>query len=177
MLALWRETMQTMKMGILFFFVFFMFPITCFSVESKPFSARVSVSVSADKNIQGQIESYITRELRSLGDVIVTDDNPRWTLSIIALTTANVRGQKTGIAMSIVILEPFCCSEYVANQVPEDVKVSISLLTMGLYGYSDHWLRICSPEDMRSLCTGIVADFDSKHLKKAREALQILNNI
>lgn len=151
--------------------VAYLLPLICFAQEIKPFSGRVSVSVSASDNIKGEIESYISRELRSLGDIVVTDDNPRWILSIVALESTTKGGYKSGIELSIVILEPFDNS-YLLNQVNETSKELISTMTSGLHSYSGHWLRVGSPEDLRSICNGIVADFDTQHIKPSRELWQ-----
>ncbi|MBO2568535.1 hypothetical protein [Shewanella algae] len=141
--------------------------------DLQPFSGRVQVSVSASDTIKGKIESYLSRELRSLGDVVVTDDNPRWILSIVALESESKSGYKTGVELSVVILEPFN-NQFVVNMVPEKSKDLVSGMTSSLYSYSGHWLRVGAPEDLRSICNGIIADFDSSELKEARDFWQMM---
>lgn len=160
-----------MKIKISFLIIFWFLPILCSAQELQPFSGRVSVSVSANDDIKGKIESYISRELRSLGDIVVTDDNPRWILSIVALESTTKSGYKSGIEISVVILEPFDNS-LVISQVNEKSKEFVSTMTSGLHSFSGQWLRVGAPEDLRSICNGIVADFDSQHIKPARDFWQ-----
>jgi hypothetical protein len=141
--------------------------------DLQPFSGRVQVSVSANESIKGKIESYLSRELRSLGDVVVTDDNPRWILSVVALESESKSGYKTGVDLSVVILEPFN-NQFFVDMVPEKSKELASSMTSSLYSYSGHWLRVGAPEDLRSICNGIIADFDSSELKEARDFWQMM---
>jgi len=136
-----------------------------------PFSARVSVSVSADENIKGLIESYIGRELRSLGDVVVTDEKPEWIINIVALELENRAGTKTGLALSIVILEPFN-RILVQGMLQRKYKEPALLLMKNLVEYNGHWLRVGSNDDLRQICSSIVADFDTQYLKARRELYQ-----
>ena len=163
-----------MKKIIYLLLFLWLLPIICFAQELQPFSGRVSVSVSANDNIKGKIESYISRELRSLGDIIVTDDNPRWILRIVALESTTKGGYKSGIDISVVILKPFNNDLIISiiSQVDEKSKEVVSLLTSNLYSFSDHSLRVGAPEDLRSICSGIVADFDTQHIKPARDFWQ-----
>jgi len=151
----------------------------CFCISSspvvaedlQPFAGRVQVAVSASDSIKGKIESYLSRELRSLGDIVITDDNPRWILSVVALEAESKGGYKTGVVLSVVILEPFN-NQFVVNMVPEKTKELVSGMTSSLFSYSGHWLRMGAPEDLRSICNGIIADFDSIELKSARDLWQ-----
>jgi len=159
----------------------FLLALFCLCVASSPavaedlqtFSGRVQVLVSASDSIKGKIESYLSRELRSLGDIVVTDDNPRWILSVVALEAESKGGFKTGVDLSVVILESFN-NQYVVNVTPEKSKKLVSVMTSSLYSYTGHWLRVGAPEDLRSMCNGIIADFDSSELKKARDIWQIM---
>ena len=142
--------------------------------ESPPFLGRVQVSVSASDSIKGKIESYLSRELRSLGDIVVTDDNPRWLLSIVALESESKGGYKTGVDLSVVILKPFN-NQLLIDNAPEKSKEAISFLTSSLYSYSDHWLLMGAPEELRSICNRIIADFDSRYLNESRKVWRLIN--
>ena len=162
-----------MRIKSYFIFFIWLFPGVCFAQDLQPFSARVAVGVTADGNIKGQIESYISRELRSLGDIIVTNDHPDWILNIVAMESKTRSGYKSGIVLSIVILEPF--KEYsAAFQVDIKSHEMFYKYVTSLHEVSGHGLRTGSSEDLKSICEGIVADFDSKHLKNSRKIWQEL---
>lgn len=146
-------------------------PLVCIAGDMPQFSARVSVGVSADENIKGKIESYIARELRSLGDVIVTNDNPNWAIDIVALEAETRSGYKNGVNLSVVITKPFV-NTFLVNQLDENYKSWVSAATTGLCRIYAEWLRIGSPEDLRSICNGIVADFDVHFLQPERKSWQ-----
>lgn len=42
------------------------------------------------------------------------------------------------------------------------------------YYYLDHWLSVGPTDDLRKLCSEIVADFDTKYLEKSRKAYREL---
>ena len=151
-----------------------LFPLICSAQtqKSKSFTCKVKVAVSGSDNIKGEIKSFISRGLRSLGDVIVTDNNPDWLLSIVELETSTKNGYKSEVTLSVVILVPYD-NKYILNEVSEESKKYISLSTSDLYSFKEHWLRVCSSEDLRNLCNGIVADFDTEYIKYARNIWQI----
>jgi len=132
------------------------------------FKARVKVSVSADENIKGTVTSYINRELRSLQDVEIVDRDPEWELQILAMEISTKGGYKTGIVLSVVILSKFS-NQFLLDRVADSYKEIVGNLTSSLYYYPDHWLRVGSNEDLKSLCNGIVADFDTRYLEESRK--------
>jgi hypothetical protein len=147
------------------------FPIISLAEDLAPFSAKVSVSVTAQDNIKGLIESYIGRELRSLGDIVVSDDNPRWIISILAIEQASRSGQKLGVVMSTAITESFD-NGLILDKVSADRKEIVSFLTTGLCHVSGHWINTGATDELRLLCDQTVAQFDSSVIKPARTSYQ-----
>ena len=154
--------------------VAFTLVITATSQEQPDPRFRVQVSVSADENIKGLITSYINRELRGLRDVEIVYKNPRWLLQVVALEITTKGGYKSGVALSIVVLEQFDNSLLKALMHETNQKDLVDLVASNLYSLPDHWLRIGSEDNLRSICDGIVADFDTKHLEGARRLLRRL---
>ncbi|GAH41599.1 unnamed protein product, partial [marine sediment metagenome] len=81
--------------------------------------------------MKNKIRSYLSRELRSLGDVSIVDEHPDWEISIIALEVRR-SGYKHGVSMSVLILSPFDlsgCGELwtrylaVTEQVKQNLRV------------------------------------------------------
>ena len=135
---------------------------------------RVQVAVSAPENIRGLITSYITRELRSLRDVEVVDEYPRWLIQVVAIEVSGKDGYKFGVSLSIAVLEKFDNS-YLKSLMRETYKKDLVVsLTSNLYSLPDLWIRIGSHDDLRSICDGIVAGFDTEHLEESRRLLRRL---
>lgn len=139
--------------------------------NSSQYSAKVKVQVTASDNIKGSVSSYINRELRSLGDVELVEENPEWIINILAMELQTVGGHKSGVAVSTVIINTF------NNQLlsdwfqPEFKNVGIQV-TSGLAWYPDQWLNVGSSDGLQKLCKGIVADFDTKYLEEDRKSFR-----
>lgn len=152
--------------------VAFTLVITATSQEQPDPRFRVQVSVSADENIKGLITSYINRELRGLRDVEIVYKNPKWLLQVVALETSTKGGYKSGVALSIVVLEKFDNGLLKSRIHETDQKDLVDSVTSNLYSVPYHGLRVGSEDDLRSICDGIVADFDTKHLEEARRLFE-----
>jgi hypothetical protein len=140
------------------------------------YSFRVAVIVSAKGNIKNLITSYVTRELRSLSDVVIVENNPQWVLAIVAFELRTKGGEKTGVAFSTVVLEPFN-NNMLKTLLQEKYKDSGFSLTSNLYKFQAQWLQVGSESDIRSICSGIVADFDGEHLEKRRKLFQQIKEL
>lgn len=147
--------------------------------ELPKFQARVKIDVSADENIKEEVQSYLARELRSLNDVIIVDENPEWELSIIAMELSTKEGYKKGIGFSIVILKPFNFNhrfvEILKTLFGESISDKVELidsLTYHVYSYEGHWLQTGPTDGLKSICQKIVVNFDSNHLEKSRKFYQ-----
>ena len=75
--------------------------------EFPKFVARVKLSVSGSENIKDEVVSYLSRELRALGDVVIVEQDARWELSVIVMELASRGGSKNGLAFSVVVIRPF----------------------------------------------------------------------
>ena len=76
------------------------------SSQFEKFSARVQVIVDTDGQLGDDIKSYLNRALRSLGDVIITDNKPDYRVKIVALEEQAGDGTKLGYALSVLITMP-----------------------------------------------------------------------
>lgn len=61
------------------------------------FSAKVKVDVSADASIHSQIESFLEPELRSLNDVLISDEAVEWVVQIVALELVTEGAMRRGL--------------------------------------------------------------------------------
>ncbi len=160
--------------------------------ELRKYSTTVTLEISAEEDeIKNQVYSYISRELRALGDVQLLEDNSvwavkgntEWVIQIIAMQQKDKAGRIIGWVMSSVILKPilrdrdfklFMLSKALKGEYDEKLWQELfeQLRTSCIvYG---HEIRSGSPEDLQSNCKGIVAKFDSKCLKESRKIHQQL---
>ena len=155
---------------ILFFCCFFL-SLSSTAEGLGPFSGRVQVDVTARETIKGQIESYLTRELRSLGDVVVTDESPEWQLLVIAVETTSA-GRVNGVALSVVVLKPLD-NTFILDATREEAKELVTVITSSaLVDYNGNSLRVGPLNGLRSMCDKIIVEFDTNELKPARKLWQ-----
>src|ERR1041385_3460071 len=74
----------------------------------KHWSTTVSLSVDGimEGPLRNQVQSYIGRELRKLGDITIVDDKPEYTISLIGYNTNTKLGQTVGFTLSILVTKP-----------------------------------------------------------------------
>jgi S1-C subfamily serine protease len=73
-------------------------------MKDLPYEARISFVVSARPEIRGVIEGYFKRELRKVSNVVLTDEKPRWQVSVVALPQ-EMGDRVVGYWMSVVVFE------------------------------------------------------------------------
>jgi hypothetical protein len=185
---------SAMKRGSIPIFAFLLlcgFPVL--SDAQAPF--RVKLSLTAPDSLKAQITSYLSRELRSLHDVVIVEQNHEYELVIIVVDLGTTEAYKIGIAISSVVLLPFDISEFtdklvgklltsfaqhleltnIGKDTIERTKDIYS--TLPLYQVGDHQLRVASVNTLKSSCEDIIVDFDSRHLKLVRQMRQQWNNL
>jgi len=128
---------------------------------------------------KGEVASSLRRELRSLGDVVIADENPDYELNVFGMEM-ELRGDRSprGVILSIVILRPFnkesCLRslERLGKLSPDQVKIFRNYTDYLYFFYGDHWLSTCGPEELKGTCQRIVAKFDSQEFEPLRESHQ-----
>jgi len=138
------------------------------------FAIRVDLQVSADETITGEVNSFLSRELRTLPNVRIEADRPDYVLRVMALEQKTLGGQKAGFAMSVLASEPLDTSTFsllVASCAESDTLQASMLRTfaIGAERILNHWLRTGPSDDLRDCCVRIVADFDTQYLEPTRK--------
>ena len=152
--------------------------------ELPKYSTTVKLNITAGKEITNEVYSYISRELRSIGDVKLVEDNPDWVIQVVAGQAKNNTGN-IGLAFSVVVERKmyrapmlFEIVKAVLGINPKELKetkyinLEKAIITMTADYNSEvraHWLRLDGTEYVQRICKGIVADFDTEHLKIERE--------
>jgi len=148
-----------------------MLPIQVYSSENN-YDFRVQLKISADDSIAGEIKSYLSRELRALGDVIQTKENIDYKISVIAIETLYEGGQKIGgSVLSVIVLEPFPNS-VLSFYAKDEEKEMLLKITKNLYYNPYRWVQSGSTKNLFELCQKLIAHFDSTVLQPRRDKYQ-----
>jgi hypothetical protein len=165
--------------------------------ETNP-NFKVSLRIfTKDEDTKQTIESYINRELRSLGDVTIVDTGEDCRLEVMAIEGETLSGIKKTLALSVVYYEPqniielleikkeahelifLLASHPVTEQRQELIKkvgdlydhISNVFAGIGDYTAKDHRLYSGGINNLRSSCEKIIVDFDNLYLKEKRKAI------
>ena len=137
--------------------------------ERLPTKFRVYVQVSGD--LKTEAESYLKRELRSLGDVEIMDLSGVYELKVINLESKyKSSGTKTGqvdfACMGIKRFNPFDLS----SQLPKKHFDTVFDATSNLYYFPEMYVLRINEErtELKQVCQEIVAGFDTKVLEPDR---------
>lgn len=148
-------------------------------IKLPPFTPRVEVRVSADGSPKDLITSYVTRELRDIGGIVIVDSDPLYSIQIVAVDLQTKSGIKTGYALSSVVFtflnpQSVCMLAGVAKDA--DRTKWLTTFVSGQGQIADHRIQICDTDGLRALCDKLVASFDSEQLEPSRKALQDLQD-
>ena len=189
-------------------FIFFIIPIVVILLvtETAKYSADtpkdtneitklqfdVHVKILCDDNTtKAMIESHIKRELRSLGDVeLVDEDDGKYILNLIAIPhTYTKTGNKTG-EVSIAVMS-ISKSIPVNVLIEQDLVRNTALLKKDVHAIVKKWesypttynfpnlyylIVNIKDNDLPNTCKEIVANFDVKGLEPMREFMKKLDN-
>ncbi len=123
------------------------------SAQTLAFDVQVEITAKS-KEVQDAVESYILRELRTLGDVNIVTAKTLLSLKIVVLETRNQEAV-TGYALSVAATRIAACT------------IGGRRRTCELF--EDQALYVDSADKLRALCEEIVTDFDIRHLKDLRK--------
>ncbi len=169
-----------LSLGIVVLSLLFLIPHSVFSQEKDipKFSIRVKLTCSAKDNIRGEVESFLRRELRSLNDVILVDENAGLEINIVAMEQETVSRRKVGIIFSVVVLRPM--EELLKFWVMSEGKMTYDKAKFmdrlkdhfKIYLYKGHYIQTGPVEELKSICQSIVAKLDIDYLEEVRKSHQ-----
>ncbi|MDV2502978.1 MAG: hypothetical protein RX318_03385 [bacterium] len=137
---------------------------------------KVVIITALGSITKNEIASCVNRELRSLGDVVLTDSNPRYRVHIIAsgiivftVITDTLNSMNTGNFLAL--LNPALQEQQIDE---EDKKVINHLAKLATTEEQviDSWMAIVASGGVDSFCKPIVAWFDSRVLERDRKGAQ-----
>ncbi len=147
-------------------------------IDYPKYSTTVELRITADdEKIKNEVYSYISREVRSLGDVRETNDNDGdWLIWIIAHKVHLATGEYVGFALSTVISRRCYMAEVFALLKKLDALSKKeksywppNYALSGLYWLRHHKIVIGSQSNLQELCQKTIIDFDAEHLRPDRE--------
>jgi len=142
----------------------------------------IKLVVSAPDDLRGEVTSYLSRELRRIGDVTVVDENPLIVISVVALRTGSRDGRASVVAFSVVVDQP----ENVAKNyqtVCGTMGITPDKMTVGLlttFGGDNvvrlmaHFLEVGASDEVESVCRKVVVEFDGEVLEGQRRQMEQL---
>ena len=146
-----------------------------YSSNAQTDKISVSVSVTADDSIKGDIEGYVKRELRSLGDIDLYDTKPDYEIRLIAIKPGSA------VAVSTLVLQKYDLTDYLNNVlsskgIDEKTKKDLSFLAKK-ESVEQYSLNSDSIFNLSEICKSIVASIDAETFESERKLKRYINNL
>ena len=143
---------------------------------------RVQLEMKTDTDLKVQLSSFIGRELRTLGDVVIVESKPDYNLHVLSLQLTTVGGRKAGIAVHSQVTSPIDFKERFSPFLKCDLSGSgfnLRLVEIFATGYvSIETGNIYSGnhdiDGIRNMATRIVTSLDSDVLEPRRAEQRIM---
>lgn len=136
-------------------------------------SILVSVLVECPDHSPEKTESFIKRELRTLGDCELVTTNADFELRVLGSTIVNGTKDVVGYCLSYLVVSPSISFKGVltrlAPAIPPDAFPTIEWAYRDRVLVELHDIAICSPSKLQDACKTIVAAFDTRILEGHRE--------
>ena len=145
------------------------------AADTEAFTMRVSVEVSGKGSTKAEFESYIKRELRGLKDVEVVDNSPNFTFSFVVLETQSKGGTSTGYAISEVVTHRLSQKAFQGmfkNKLSPGDFAWLEKATASAVLIDMHNLQTCAPNELKSVCEKLIAEFDTDMLEPGRKMIR-----
>lgn len=155
---------------------------------------NVGVYVRGEENLNGIIENYISKELTSLGSIIVTHSQLDCAIDIVIKKLKKGTGNtKNSCAVSVTIIDRFDSLpitraveglDAIIRKIktnPDVIKqleglskelVGLAISTTKIKSYQNSFLYTGSAGQLGELCSRIVNDFNNEYLKDKRKIIR-----
>lgn len=176
-----KQIFPPLRLPLIFLQSLLFLPCSAQTIQSAPnFSAKVQLLLTCtDESLKNQFISFLGRELRSLGDVTLVDENADYVIELIVMKVALRSNEPAGFAVATYVSEPVKskkwltdCSQFpgscLTGKVDDRRRSIIEILTNDTQRRLFFQLQTGSLDNMRSTCQDIIADFDVKTLQPNR---------
>jgi len=136
--------------------------------EAAPF--RVQVKVDGDQGLRSQMTGCLTRGLREITDVLVTDERPDYKFRIVAIAVVLESRKNVGLSISVLITSPYTgrVEKLAQAYVPEESRPQVRTTLAGAEEIISHWIQTGATAEVPRICKSIISSFDLETLSKAR---------
>jgi hypothetical protein len=127
-----------------FVLILFVATLPCAAQSTAKYSAKVQLSISCeDDSLKNQFNSFLSRELRSLGDITIVDAKPAILVNLIVVKLSTIKGQSSGFSVAILIMSPQRADflDLIKDKLDKDWIKMIELSTEGTSYVLDFKLR------------------------------------
>lgn len=134
-----------------------------YSQEENPI--KVGLSITANERLKNEITSYISRELRSLGDVSVSEISGDYFISIIAIELSK-NEISFGYVISFTVTEPLDNNK-IASLIKDENDKARVLMELKSHNYEFQLKKSITSlpkEELASECKSFIAQFDTTTL-------------
>ena len=145
------------------------------AVGPPKFTALVEVVIDMPDSIKQPFASCVLQELQSLGDVVVTGNNPQYRITIMGLPNKTSE-ENIGFTFSVLITRPFDKNLLrpllLSENIGETEKRILMLVGSNYERIEKNSLLTTSPNELGHICREIVSGFETDLLAKDREIWQ-----
>ena len=135
------------------------------------FEARVDFVLDVPESIENPFRRCIVQELKSLGDVTLTDRNPQYRITVMALPN-KTREEIIGFTFSVLVTRPFdenlLKPLLMSRNIGENEKRMLYVVGANYEKIEKASLLTSSPDELGSICRQIVSGFNDDLLEKDR---------
>lgn len=165
--------------------ILFCATLGCVAQVPAKYSATVRLVISNGTSerdtLTNQFNSFIGRELRSLGDIKIGDEQPDYVVNIIVSKLTNAAGEAAGFSAATLITRPtrpeiLADSALKLKGTLENWQFqALALIIRGDVSIVSFNLRTGGLNDIQSTCQELIADFDTNTLNSQRVMWDALN--
>ncbi len=156
----------------------------CFAsvyAQQNKLTLRVVLDVSVKDEIKNDVISYISRELRSLGDVVIVEgeSDPQYKILVIGGIGSSKLKQNLGYAFSVVVTRTRKDNAQLAELlIPKCVSKEIKDSLVGFMTSGESLLHytLLTDSDLRRLCSDLVTGIDGDVFNETRRTYQRLRD-
>jgi hypothetical protein len=137
---------------------------------------RVFLDVSArDSNDKSMATSYLSRELRQIGDVQVTTENPAYVIECQVIRN-HAGGELVGYTLSYLVtsyMERIVTLNFLRDKIsPSDLQFLVKLHSGKKGNLVTDGIHVCPPSELRKACADLIAALDGDVFQPARLSAQ-----
>jgi len=175
--------MRTWFVALALLFSLFLSPQSVVAQTNQPlpvppkFSTRIQVKVSAPEPVKTAITNLINSELRALDGATISDSNPNYRLTIMAIPN-RTRQENFGFTFSVLITRPLdvnMLSPLLLSDKLDEKEKGLLLYLSGRYEYIEkRSLLTSSNEEIPKTINEIVHGFNADLIEKDRKLWQML---